>query len=83
MPKRIRIGQMSVTTTESTLYNGFDNYGTIRSYSIERDVTGQSLGVGHVEYTTTQAGTNAIAAKHLTVFDGATITVTDEDLPPM
>lgn len=81
MPRKIRIGSMNVATTETTLYNGFDDYGTIVSHSIDRNSTGQSLGVGHVEYSTTQAGTNAIAAKHDTVFDGATITVTDDDPP--
>lgn len=78
MPKKIRIGSMNVTTTEATLYSGFDNYGTIVAYTIDRDVAGQSLGVGHVEYTTDQAGTDAISAMNNTTFDGATIEVTED-----
>lgn len=81
MPRRIRIGSMNVATTETTMYNAFDNYGTITSHSIERDAAGASLGVGHVEYTTAAAGNGAIAAKHNTYFDGATITVIDDDPP--
>jgi RNA recognition motif-containing protein len=78
MPRKIRIGAMSITTSEATLYNGFDDYGTIVAHTIDRNALGQSLGVGHVEYSTEQAGTNAIAAKHGTVFDGATIEVTED-----
>lgn len=79
MAKRIRIGSMNVTTTETTLYNAFDDYGTIVAHSIDRDPTGQSLGVGHVEYTTDQAAADAIAAKDGTAFDGSTIRVTEEE----
>jgi RNA recognition motif-containing protein len=78
MPRKIRIGAMSITTSETTLYNGFDDYGTILAHSIDRNEFGQSLGVGHVEYNTEQAGTDAIAAKNNTVFDGATIEVTED-----
>ena len=78
LTRPIRIGAMSITTTESTLQTGFAGYGTIVAHSIDRNAFGQSLGVGHVEYSTEQAGTNAIAAKHNTVFDGATIEVTED-----
>lgn len=78
MPRKIRIGAMSITTTESTLYSGFTGYGTIVAHTIDRGPTGQSLGVGHVEYSTEQAGTDAIAAKNNTVFDGATIQVSED-----
>lgn len=78
MPKKIRIGSMSVTTTETTLYNRFDDYGSIVAHSIDRDSFGNSLGVGHVEYTTDQAGTDAIAGANLTMLDGARIEVAAE-----
>lgn len=81
MPKRIRIGDIGLTTTEATIYNGFNDYGTITQHWIERDALGQSLGVAHVVYTASTAGTAAIAARHNTMFDGSLIAVTNEDPP--
>ncbi len=79
MPKKIRIGQMNITTTEATMNAAFDDYGSIVASSIDTNPTnGQSLGIGHVEYTTDQAGTNAIAAMNGGTLDGATITVEEE-----
>lgn len=79
MPRKIKIGEMSVTTTKATMDAAFDDHGTIVRSSIDiNPANGQSLGIGHIEYTTEQAGTDAIAARHNTVFDGATISVTED-----
>lgn len=78
MPKRIKIGMMNVTTTPTTLYNGFAGFGTIVDHSIDCDDTGLSLGVGHIEYTTAQAGIDAIDTMHNVSFDGSVITVTED-----
>lgn len=79
MPKKIRIGMMNVTTTQATMVGAFDDYGSIVASSIDVDpATGQSLGVGHVEYTTEQAGTNAINAMNGATLDGATIRVLED-----
>lgn len=76
MPKKIFIGSLSVATTDSTLNSTFSPYGTIVAGFINRDENGRSRGTGEVEYTADQAGTDAIAAKHLSILDGNTITVT-------
>lgn len=79
MPKKIRIGQMPLTTSQATMDAAFDDYGTIVASSIDTDpATGQSLGIGHVEYTTEQSGTNAITAMNGGTLDGATITVEED-----
>lgn len=79
VPKKIRVGQMNITTTQATMVAAFDDYGTIVASSIDVDpATGQSLGVGHVEYTSEQAGTNAIAAMNGGTLDGATIRVLED-----
>ena len=75
MPKRIFIGSLSLTTTDVTVASIFSPYGIVVAASINRNAAGQSLGTAEVEYTTDQAGTNAIAAKNRTVLDGNTITV--------
>jgi len=75
MPKRIFIGSLSLTTTDATINSTFAPYGTIVSAAVDRGPTGQSLGTAQVEYTTDQAGTDAIAAKDRTELDGSTISV--------
>lgn len=75
MPKRIFIGSLSVNTTDSTVRSTFSPYGSIVTAAVDRGPTGASLGTARVEYTTDQAGTDAIAAKNGTVLDGSTITV--------
>jgi RNA recognition motif-containing protein len=75
MPKRIFIGSLSLTTTDTTINSTFSPFGTLVSAAVNRDASGASLGNAHAEYTTDQAGTDAIAAKNNTVLDGNTITV--------
>lgn len=73
--KRIRIGAMSVTTTATTMVNGFDDFGTIVTSSIEY---GANSATGHIEYTQDSEGQAAINAMNGARFDGAIITVTME-----
>ncbi len=75
MPKRIFIGGLSVNTTSATINSQFAPYGTLVSAAVNQDAAGGSLGNANVEYTTDQAGTDAIAAKNGTTIDGSTITV--------
>ena len=77
MPKRIFIGGLSLTTTNATLNTNFSPYGTLVSLAVNLDAAGGSLGNANGEYTTDQAGTNAIAAKNGTVIDGSTISVVE------
>ena len=75
MPKRIFIGSLSLTTTDATINLSFAPFGTLVFAAIDRDAAGGSLGTARAEYTTDQAGTDAIAGMNLTVLDGNTITV--------
>lgn len=75
MPKRIFIGNLSLNTTDATINNTFAPYGTLVSAAVNRNATGQSLGTANAEYTTDQAGTNAIAARNRTELDGSIISV--------
>ncbi len=75
MPKKIFIGSLTLTTSDTTINTTFAPYGTIVTAAINRGPTGASLGTADVEYTTDQAGTDAIAAKNGTVLDGSTIVV--------
>jgi RNA recognition motif-containing protein len=76
MPKKIFIGGLSVTTTDSTINTQFSPFGTIVAAAVNRDASGGSLGNANVEYTADQAGTDAIAAKNGAQIDGSTISVT-------
>ena len=75
MPKKIFVGSLSATTSDPTINTTFAPYGTIVTAAVNRGPTGASLGTANVEYTTDQAGINAIAAKNGTVLDGSTIVV--------
>lgn len=75
MPKRIFIGSVPFTTTSATINTTFAPYGTIVHAAINLDPNGAPAGNANVEYTTDQAGTDAIAAKNGTQLDGQTISV--------
>ncbi len=72
MARKIFIGELSVTTTETTLGAAFDGFGTIVSLSID------PTPMGHIEYTTDAAGDAAIAAMDGATLDGSVITVGEE-----
>lgn len=75
MPKRIFIGSLSLTTTETTLQRTFAPFGTIATVVVNLGRDGQSLGNANIEYTTEQAGSDAIAAKNRTELDNSIISV--------
>jgi RNA recognition motif-containing protein len=75
MPKRIFIGSLSLNTTDATIQSTFAPYGTLVSAYVNRNASGGSLGTANAEYTTDQAGTDAIAARNGTELDGSRITV--------
>jgi len=75
MPKKIFIGDLNITTTESTLNTTFSPYGTIVALTLNTNPSG-GPNTADCEYTTEAAGTAAIAAKDGSRLDGATITVT-------
>ncbi|PCC70791.1 RNA recognition motif. (a.k.a. RRM, RBD, or RNP domain) [Nannocystis exedens] len=78
MPKRIRVENMTVTTTPAQVKAGFDGFGSIVRCQLELDETGASTGVAHVEYTSTESGAAAIASMNNTPFNGATISVIED-----
>lgn len=74
MPKKIFIGSLSATTTNATVNTTFASFGTIVACTVNRNGAGAAVSAD-VEYTTDQAGTDAIAAKNGTVLDGNRISV--------
>ncbi|MDC0718437.1 RNA recognition motif domain-containing protein [Nannocystis bainbridge] len=78
MPKRIRVENMTVTTTPAQVLAGFDNFGSITRCQLEFDDEGASTGVAHVEFASTQAGAAAIASMNEKPFNGATIRVRED-----
>lgn len=81
MPKKIFIGGLSVATTDATIHRTFSPFGTIVTAAVDRGPDGQSLGTANVEYTTDQAGTDAIAAKNRTELDRSIISVSAAGSP--
>lgn len=75
MPKRIYIGSVSLTTTSATINTTFAPYGTIVHAAINLDPAGGPDGSANVEYTTAEAGTDAINARDRTTLDGSVIRV--------
>lgn len=77
MPKRIRIGSVPFTTTDTTINTAFAPFGTLVSLAINRDAFGNSLGHADGEYTTEAAAAAAIAAMNGSTIDGSVITVSE------
>ena len=74
MPKKIFIGDLNVTTTQSTLNTEFSPYGTIVALTLNTNPAG-GPNTADCEYTTEAAGTAAIDAKNRTTLDGSVISV--------
>jgi len=74
MPKKIFVGDLNVTTTESTLTTVFSPYGTIVELTLNSFPSGPNTA--DCEYTTDAAGTAAINGENGSTIDGSTITVT-------
>ena len=76
MAKKIYVGNMSYSTTESQLENWFGAYGTVLSTAIIMDkYTDQSKGFGFVEMEEEDSATAAISALNGTEQDGRQLKV--------
>lgn len=76
MSTKIYIGNLSFSTTEETLQNKFESFGTIESVSIIRDKNTQmSKGFGFVEMEDEIAANKAVAKLHGTMIDSRKVRV--------
>lgn len=76
MSTKIYIGNLSFSTTEETLQNKFESFGTIESVSIVRDKNTQmSKGFGFVEMEDEIAANKAVSSLHGTMIDSRKVRV--------
>ena len=76
MSTKIYIGNLSFSTTEETLQNKFESFGTIESVSIIRDKNTQmSKGFGFVEMEDEIAANKAVSSLHGTMIDSRKVIV--------
>lgn len=76
MSTKIYIGNLSFSTTEETLQNKFESFGTIESVSIIRDKNTQmSKGFGFVEMEDEIAANKAVSTLHGTMIDSRKVRV--------
>lgn len=76
MSTKIYIGNLSFSTTEETLQNKFEPFGTIESVSIIRDKNTQmSKGFGFVEMEDEIAANKAVSSLHGTMIDSRKVRV--------
>jgi RNA recognition motif-containing protein len=75
---RIYVGNLSYTTSEQSLRDAFEQYGTVDEVSLvtERD-TGRSRGFAFVEMGNQEEARQAITALHETELDGRVLTVNE------
>ena len=78
MGKKLYVGNLSYTTTETDLQQMFAAHGTVQSAVIIQDrATGRSKGFGFVEMSTDQEAQAAIAALNGQEFDGRAMVVNE------
>lgn len=76
MSTKIYIGNLNFSTTEETLQNKFESFGTIESVSIIRDKNTQmSKGFGFVEMEDEIAANKAVSSLHGTMIDSRKLRV--------
>jgi RNA recognition motif-containing protein len=76
MSTKIYIGNLSFSTTEETLQNKFESFGTIEGVSIIRDKNTQmSKGFGFVEMEDEIAANKAVSSLHGTMIDSRKVRV--------
>ena len=76
MSTKVYIGNLSFSTTEETLQNKFESFGTIESVSIIRDKNTQmSKGFGFVEMEDEIAANKAVSSLHGTMIDSRKVRV--------
>ena len=78
MGKKIYVGNLPYSVTDSTLEQLFSAYGAVQSAQVimDRD-TGRSKGFGFVEMSSDQEAQAAIAALNGKETDGRTLTVNE------
>ena len=78
MGKKLYVGNLAYTVTDSTLEQMFAQHGTVESAQVimDRD-TGRSKGFGFVEMKTDQEAQAAIAAMNGKEVDGRSLTVNE------
>jgi RNA recognition motif-containing protein len=78
MGKKLYVGNLAFTLTDSALEQLFGEYGTVQSAQVimDRD-TGRSKGFGFVEMATDQEARAATAALNLKEVDGRALTVNE------
>jgi len=78
MAKRLYVGNLTYGTTDATLRQMFEAFGTVTSAQIimDRD-TGRSKGFGFVEMNSDQEAQAAIAALNGQQVDGRALTVNE------
>ncbi len=78
MAKKIYVGNISFSTTESGLSNLFSQYGEVESVNVVMDrVTGRSKGFAFVEMTDEAAAQSAIQALDGKEFEGRQLRVSE------
>ncbi len=86
MAKRIYVGGLPYSATDSDLENLFSSSGTVTSASVVTDrYTGQAKGFGFVEMSTDAEASAAISALNGTMMGGRSLTINEakprEDRP--
>jgi RNA recognition motif-containing protein len=78
MGKKLYVGNLTYSTTDSDLQRLFEEHGTVQSAQVimDRD-TGRSKGFGFVEMGTDQEAQAAIAALNEKEIDGRRLTVNE------
>lgn len=78
MGKKLYVGNLSYSVTNSTLEEMFSAFGTVRSAEVIQDRdTGRSKGFGFVEMADDNAAREAIAGLHEKEHDGRALTVNE------
>lgn len=78
MAKKIYVGNISFSTTESGLSNLFSQYGEVESVNVVMDrVTGRSKGFAFVEMADDAAAQSAIQALDGKEFEGRQLRVSE------
>ena len=76
MNKKLYVGGLSYSVTDSQLQQMFSGHGTVESAKVVTDrETNRSRGFGFVEMGTQEEAEKAIAALNGTVLEGRTLTV--------
>ena len=76
--KKLYVGNLSYSATESTIRSLFENYGAVDTVNLITDRnTGQSKGFGFVEMTNDAEAQRAISALNGKEIDGRALTVNE------